>query len=298
MNVEQAYYKDNTMEEWAFNRHVDDKLINELNKTTLWQEWLKNDCKSGEVFLALRKDCISFYHKGGSLFKFDSDGFSTHVKYASVIDTNNEDAEKNKIYEKQLGKKMPLIKNFISGYSQIKKNCELYSGKEAIGVSHLLKNSTYLLKNESYIVLDIEIVLKDKKKDRIDILLFDTTTKMLRFVEAKHFTNDDIWAKGVPNVVKQIHNYENQIDLHKKNIIAEYSRYIKNINRIFNMQLPSPKEIDKKVSLLIFGFDDAQKKDDRFKTLILEKPEYQDIPIYSRGKQDGLKAETIWKETK
>ena len=283
-----------------FNRHVDDKLIGELIKTILWQEKLKNDCESGEVFLAIRKGCISFYHKGGNLFKFDSNGFSTHVKYAAVIDTGNENAEKNYIHENQLDKKMPLIKNFISGYSKIKKNCELYSGKEAIGVSHLLKNSTYLLTDESYIVLDIEIALKDndKKNDRIDILLFDTTNKMLRFVEAKHFTNSDIWARGVPNVVKQIHNYEKQILLHKKNIIAEYSRYIKNIDRIFNIQLPSPKGIDEKVSLLIFGFDDAQKKDDRFKTLIWEKPEYQDIPIYPRGGQSGLKAETIWKEAK
>jgi hypothetical protein len=69
---------------WQFNRHVDSKLIGALGSTGLWKK-LKADCESKKVFLALRKDCISFYHKGGNLFKFDNNGYSTHVKYASVI---------------------------------------------------------------------------------------------------------------------------------------------------------------------------------------------------------------------
>ena len=282
---------------WEFNRHVEDKLIESLVKTDLWQEKLKEDCEKGEVFLAIRNGYISFYYKGGGLFNFDINGFSTHVKYASVVDINDENAKKNYIYEDQLGKNMPLIKNFISGYAQIKNNCKLHSGEEAIGVSDLLKKSTYLLSKESYLVIDIEIAFMDsnKKQDRIDILLYDTVSQTLRFVEAKHFTNKEIWSKSIPPVIGQLKKYEDQIELFKKDIIDEYSRYFGCIKRIFNLQLPVPRKIDKKVSLVIFGFDEAQKLGDRFKELILGKPEYKGIPIYPIGNPKDLKAESIWK---
>jgi hypothetical protein len=52
------------------------------------------------------------------------------------------------------------------------------------------------------------------------------------------------------------------------------------------------------VSLLIFGFDEEQKMGDRFKTLIYENKEYNQIPLYCKGDPKGLKAETIWKRAK
>jgi hypothetical protein len=99
-------------------------------------------------------------------------------------------------------------------------------------------------------------------------------------VEAKHFSNSELWATGKPEIIK------------------EYGRYIEGINRIFETKLPAPEGIDPKVSLLIFGFDGAQKQGDRFKKLIWNKPEYQQIPIYHRGDPKGLNAETLWNEAK
>ena len=278
-----------------FKRHVEDDLIKELKDNPLWGK-LKADCEKGEVFLALRNTAISFYHKGGRLFTFDGKDFITNKKFASVIN-----AEDGDIKERQL-EEIKLIKNFLDGYNQIKKNCELYSGDEAKGVSYLYQKSSYL-SDENYVVLDIEIVLKDdsNEKDRIDILLYDKKSQTLRFVEAKHFSNPDLWSKSTPKVIEQIKNYEKQIKDFEKGskLVEEYGFYIDNLSKIFDKKLPSPGYIDQKISLLIFGFDDDQKYG-KLKESIFGNSEYKDkdIKIYPKGHADGLKAETIWEKAK
>lgn len=195
--------------------------------------------------------------------------------------------------------KIPIISSFLTGYDGIKKNCELYSGEEAKGVSYLYQNSSYLV-SKSIFVLDIEIAFKKdgKKQDRIDILLYDNDSQILRFVEAKHFSNSDLWSNSTPRVVAQIKKYEEQIEHHRKKLIEEYGLYIEELNYIYNKNFNHPKSIDSKVSLLIFGFDNAQKKDDRFTKLILGNPEYKEIKIYCKGDPcKDFKAENLWKKT-
>jgi protein associated with RNAse G/E len=159
-----------------FNRHVSEELIDTMKKTQLWKNYLRADCETGEVFLAIRHGYISFYHKGGGLFTFDENGvFRTHIKYASVIDS---DDERNYLSEADLSDKK-LIANFADGYAAIKQNCARYSGIEAEGVSYLCKNSPYILDKEDVVVLDIEVAFKnqDGKQDRIDILLYSYLRK-------------------------------------------------------------------------------------------------------------------------
>jgi hypothetical protein len=191
---------------------------------------------------------------------------------------------------------MPIIPDFINGYTRIKENCELYAGEEAKGVSCLYENSSYL-SNDDIVVLDIEVVFRDAnhKKDRIDILLYSKSEQTLYFAEAKHFTNNEIWSTSTPQVIGQIKRYEDEIELHKSEIIKQYGIYVENINRIFGTQLKPPREIKPNVALLIFGFDDDQKTGERFTGLIRNNQEYKNVPIYSRGHPEKIKAESIWK---
>jgi hypothetical protein len=284
------------MKMWEFSRHVDETVIKELNKQKLWKEKLKDDCERRNVFLAIREGRISFYSRGGRLFEFNGNSFITHIKYTSIIDA---DESKNYITQEQLVN-MKLIDNFIDWYDRIKENCELYSGEEARGISYLYQNSSYL-SDENYIVLDIEVAFKNENnnQERIDILLYDTQSQSLRFVEAKHFSNKDLWSNSKPKVIEQIEKYVVQLDLNKEKIIKEYTFYIDGLNKLFNKKLKPPKTIEPKISLLIFGFDDAQKRGDRFQDLIWNNKEYKNIPIYSKGNPTiNLKAETIWKGAK
>ena len=283
--------------EWEFNRHAGKDLIEKLKKESLWKK-LEADCKNGNVYLAIRNGYISFYHRGGSLFKFNKDSFSTHVKYATVIDTNDDNAPKNYILEGQL-ENIPRIKSFATGYEGIKKNCELYSGLEAKGVANLYHNSSYF-QSKSIFVLDIEIAFKknDRKQDRIDILLYNNDKQTLRFVEAKLFSNNELWSTSTPPVIEQIKKYEEQIVRHEDELLNQYGQYIDELHQIFDIKINSPKKIEPKVSLLIFGFDDAQKKSTRFKDLIKDNKKYDDVPIYCKGDPRSLLAENIWKGVK
>lgn len=267
---------------------IKDKLI----ASNLWSDKIKPDCVSENVFLAIRDNRIDMYHNGGKLFGYDSSGFKTHLKYASVITTNGKDY----LSESELSG-YRLASNFEQNYQRIKENCSNYSGIEASGVSDLYHKHSYL-SNSNVIVLDIEISFKSlnkgNKQDRIDILLFNKNSQTLQFVEAKHFSNKEIWSRAVPKVIGQIKRYESQLAKRKSDILSEYAEYVKDINEIFDISLPVPTDIDDKVTLLIFGFDNDQ-KNGRLKNLIAKNPAYSEIKNYSIGNIKQVVTENLWK---
>lgn len=253
-------------------------LIQSLVKEPLFAE-IKKDS-----FLALRKDRIDFYYKGGKLFSYDNKGFSTHIKYASVIDAIKGDY----VTEKSL-KTADLIKNFSQGIKRIKENCKNYADKEAKGVADIYSKHSYL-KNKEIVVLDIEIAFeaKDRKgQDRIDILLLDQENKNLIFVEAKHFSNGNLWSESTPEVINQIKRYEQQISIEKNNILEKYRKNIKLLNELFEIELQLPEKIDDKVVLFIFGFGDDEKKG-KLQKDVYDKKEYEGKRIYAKGNVSNI----------
>ena len=266
---------------------IEDKLI----ASSLWSNKIEQDCNNQKVFLAIRDNRFDLYHNGGKLFCYDSSGFKTHLKYASVITASGKDY----LTESELSS-YRLASNFENNYQRIKENCSNYSGIEASGVSNLYHKHSYL-SNSNVIVLDIEISFEslneENHQDRIDILLFNKDSKTLQFVEAKHFSNNEIWSKTVPKVIGQIKRYESQIAKRKIEILSAYSEYIKIINRIFNISLPEATKIDDNVTLLIFGFDNDQKKG-RLKKLITKYPAYSGIQHYSFGNIKQVVTKNLW----
>lgn len=276
-------------------RGLENTIKTNLIKSDLWTGKIKNDCLEQNVFLTIRDNRIDLYHKGGKLFGFEQNVYKTHIKYASVISKSGKDY----LTEKELSDpKYLLATDFIKDYKRIKENCSNYSGLEALGVSEIYHKYSYLSDRE-IIVLDIEVSFsspsQDKKQDRIDILLYDKKNKILRFVEAKHYSNNEIRSKTIPKVVSQIKRYENQIK-NKNPIISEYSNYISTINNIFNLTLPIPEEMDNKVTLLIFGFDDDQKKG-KLQTII-KQLHTENIKYYAVGNIESVKIESLWNQAK
>jgi len=269
-----------------------ESVIKNLKATRLWTEHLEQDCKDGKVFLAIRGNAISFYHKGGKLFEFGNNEFKTHKKYASVIKSENVYIAESELLQ------LKIVSDFADEYGEIQKNCSKHSGSEAIGVSDIYHKHSYL-SGKKIVVLDIEISMEaqedDRNQDRIDLLLFDTNTGTLKFVEAKHFSNSEIWSTKKPKVIKQIERYEKQITNKKKkeDIILKYTNYIKILNEIFGYSLPTPKGINEKVKLLILGFDKDQKFG-RLQELILKNPEYKGIEIYAKGDTTKIDLKNLW----
>lgn len=272
-------------------RQLDKTIIDSLIKTGLWINEIEKDCKLQNVLLAIRNNQIDFYHKGGRLFNYDKNGFKTHLKYASVIKSNGKDY----LTERELVN-YKLASDFETNYSRIKENCSNYSGIEAKGVSEIYHKHSYL-SNSNVVVLDIEVSFQSidelDKHDRIDILFYNKSKRTLQFVEAKHFSNKEIWSVDIPKVVSQINRYETQIKHREKDILSECVDYVKALNGIFGLSLPEPIDIDNKVTLLIFGFDNDQ-KNGKLKKLIIDNPVYKGIKNYSIGNVKQIVPETLW----
>lgn len=128
------------------------------------------------------------------------------------------------------------------------------------------------------------------------MILYCITKKsqLLQFVEAKHFSSTEIWSNTTPKVISQISRYESQLAKRKSDILSEYAEYVKDINEIFDISLPVPTDIDDKVTLLIFGFDNDQ-KNGRLKKLITKNPIYSGIKTYSIGNIKQVVTENLWK---
>ena len=280
-----------------FKRDLNKNTIVRLRCDKLFTERLELDIQKRIVFPAIRRGRVDFYHKGGKIFCYQN-GFSTHKKYASAIRYDSD-----YISESDLRQKVEVITNFFDGYEQIKQNCSLYSSVEAEGVSRIYHKYPFASSDSRVVVLDIEISFEAKSEerfqDRIDILLFNKKTQQLRFYEAKHYSNSELWAaEGTsPRVVSQIQRYEQQIQEEGKDILSEYCQYIRIVNDVFNCDLPKPGGLDKEVTLLVFGYDRDQQRG-RMQRLLLDDGSLAGVQYYTIGNVSAVNIDNMWKAGK
>lgn len=292
-----------------FIRRLDQVLIAKLQQDSLFHTKLTEDISSGRVFPAIRNNRVDFYYGGGKLFSYTAAGFVTHIKYASVLTST-----KNYVHEGELPSLNP-IDSFANVYDRIKENCALYSGPEAQGVSEVLRAFGKFVngKAQSIIPLDIEICFdaadaepfeadsSKQRMDRIDILFYDMNTGVLRFCEAKHFSNKEIWSTESthPRVIGQLCKYRRQIDERKDNILAEYKTYVGLLNQLLGISIPEPKSIDGNIPvfLLVFGFDRDQ-LNGRLARLLLNDGSLRDQHCYPIGKIKGIALNNMWTRTR
>lgn len=296
-----------------FYRNFDVTKITKLKKENLYSNYILPDILKFKIFPAIRENLMDFYYNGGRLFQYDGNDFITHIKYASAI-INEQDyiKDRNLISAKH-------IPNFSIGYNRIKENCSLYSGLESKGASKIYNNYSYSKTSEDIVVIDIEVSLKsidnnqiekasedledllnselhDRRQDRIDILLYHKKLKELKFVELKHYSNKELWAKmgNSPKVCSQLKRYENQIKVNKSNIMKEYEKYIDSVNKLFNLTLPIPQNLCDNVTLLVFGYDKDQQKG-KLNKLICNNPEFKNFKTFPIGKLKNMNINSLWK---
>jgi len=280
-----------------FQRYLDTQTIQSLSANELFRERLHPDILAGKVFCAIRGGYVDFYYRGGRLFHYQKE-FSTHKKYASVIQSQSD-----YISESDFDRNIRLIRDFTEGYEQIKQNCSLYAGEEANGVSAVYHANSFVKQEQDIIVLDIEASFRaaeeDRKQDRIDLVLFNKKSGRLRFYEAKHFSNSELWsAVGTrPKVVSQIKRYQTQIAREKDQIVGQYGNYVNRMNELFGCSLPAPEAIDEYVPLLAFGFDRDQLQG-RIKKLLLEDKSLDGMSYYFVGKISAVNITSMWNEIK
>lgn len=143
----------------SFKRNLSSQLIAKLQAEPFYQV-LQPEIQNQLIFPGIRNNMIDFYYKGGRLFKYDNDGFHTHIKYAAVIERNSRDY----LTERELGN-YQLATDFSKNYSRIKENCSIYSGVESNGVSEIYHRHSYVGRDKGIVILDIEVSLKSIDPD-------------------------------------------------------------------------------------------------------------------------------------
>jgi hypothetical protein len=213
-----------------------------LRQHPLFLNRLKPDVESGDVFPALRKHKIDFYHLGRKLFSFDGHRFRTNAKFAFVLAENPND----EVTEADLAA-AKIVTSFEAGYEGIKQNITRYRTPESAGLFHLCKDYSYARQQDAdCVVLDIErsFVALDspEERDRVDLVLFRQSTKELLFVEAKCFDNQELWPTegGPPAVVQQVARYDAQIAAATAELVKSYAEYVRIVNELFGLSLPGP----------------------------------------------------------
>lgn len=279
-----------------FLRAFDTTGVSLLSENPLFRSKLMPDIMDGTVFPAIRGRYIDFYYKGGRLLKFRKE-FCTHKKYASIIRSKGD-----YLTESDLQQNVELIRDFSEGYDSIKENCSLYQGVEAAGVSSVYHKYPYTQQLD-IVVLDIEVSFEgiddDRAQDRIDLLLFNKKTQTLRFYEAKHFSNKAIWstANTPPRVTSQVFRYNKQLKKQEAQILSQYANYIRIVNELFGCDMPEPRQIDEKVTLLVFGFDRDQQQG-RMKQLLVEDGSLSGMQYYFVGDISKVVIDNMWKAVK
>jgi hypothetical protein len=319
----------------TFKREFSEDLRKKLKEKTLFREKLLKDifnvkvkdkngrCKPiDKVFPAIRDGYIDFYYKGGRLFEFTDKGeFKTNVKYGFVPSDEIIKGYTDISIEELKSKELSKVTDFIDGYKNIKERCALYNkALESAFVAKLFDNYSYVTSTEDIVLLDIEAAFSKqdekakKKQDRPDIVLYHKKKQLIKFVEAKLYSNNelsssieiDIVDEGdnvtetikVPKVIKQIHGYEKQIKAHKTEIKNAYTKYIKTVNDLFGLNLPYDKiEICEKVGLIFFNYSGADEVSDRYKQIREKLEDALDDKrnVYPIGDTDGAKLKKLFR---
>ena len=299
-----------------FRRCVSPACIDALKAEPLFCERLLPDIRHARIgkraFPAVRDNRIDFYYSGGKLFSYcKGAGFSTHVKYASVL----KGVSGHYVTEAKL-QTASVVTDFMEGYEQIKANCAMYAGVEAAGVADVSRRSSAAACRDQIVALDVEVSFSGVDSpwgdeadrectlcggdwvNRPDLLLYNTHTRTLRFYEAKHFSNPELWAAPgkTPLVAAQLARYNTLLGSAavRELIVAAYGYYIENLNALFDLSLPTPKDVEDSAVLYVFGYDSRQAS--RISDLLLADQSLKGLRLRKRGNTSdaGSTAATLW----
>lgn len=250
-----------------------------------WQDVLRND----DLFIAVRRNSLNVYYRGGSIFKIDwINGRivpSTHIKYL---------VRQAQTYVPLIDGRFqyPATASMWEGYEgaetlrQMMRAATSFAGPEKSGLHPLLVGDPAIIDAEIALTRAVTDEATTQQQDRLDAAVIRNTKTgpEVVFCEAKHFTNGALRATGdgLPAVIGQINDYENALTRYADALKDGYVEVAKALVRLNAMkklvrngdapklhdailsiaQSNIPPLINAKPYLLIFGFDKAQRDDE------------------------------------
>jgi hypothetical protein len=292
------------------------EFVAALNESYRKESWWKTIMDDPDLHLGIRKDYLNIYYVGNSIIKLKYGAAkiaaTTHYKFLL-------DPYKNLYIESVDGNIKPpvdLSKLFVKNLDELKsiKRASLdYAVEEKKGIQKILMSNPN--------IIDLEIALTDyavsekteglpaaedkrAQAPRIDFAALQKSKKgwELVFFEAKLFANSALRASGdsEPKVVQQIQTYNRMIEDQMKDIKNSYIRVCKNLFELEGISHETKAivqgvaqgqdlTISPRPRLIIFGFDEDQKKGKLKKNVEKLEELLKENPVFCQGKPNGFK---------
>ena len=201
--------------------------------------------------MAIRVNKIDFYVGGNRFMEYSGTSFKANLK----------------VFGKGVKSRMINISNvfdtdWMSDVPSLIEKCYNYSSEAAEQAERKIIQAYFPVfdnKKSRVIVLDREIRINDGNGRKCDWLLFDTESKLLKFVEVKTSDNKGIkrHRDGSFDVIAQLNGYSRQYEIHRNQITEQYRDYVGIMNELLSLDLPKPEGlIDASAGLAIFGCRD------------------------------------------
>ena len=209
-----------------------------MQRDGLFEE-LKADVLKGEVFPAVRKNELHFYYKGGCLYKFADGSFKRDKNYEKYGD----EFKGFPPYERAKKENEEKFKNSLGGEAERqlldRLYCHTFNPEESSNV----------------VVLDIEVNLGGQAVRKCDLVLLNTRTDEIMFVEGKVFSDSRVKVRPphIPEVIAQVNTYTAAIKEQRQTILAQYAKHIEIINALFGTSYRPPKRLVEPAKLLVYG---------------------------------------------
>jgi len=272
------------------------------NPNSFWSRMMNDK----ELYIAIRNESLNVYFQGNSLceltYKNDQIIGKTHYKFLINPKIKKSYLESaNGVFNLQLHSSF-----FVNSYDDldlIKRSMSVYRGVEKQGV--------HTISTIGANVIDVEIAFeKDailpnirKSTDRIDFLRLEShnnQTKLV-FYEAKLFNNKEIRAivGAKPPVIDQLHDYIKAIKKHEPDILNSYVLVCRNLHDLGltksgdladTIQNINSLSIDYTPRLVIFGFDQDQKKGNTYTSHLSNLRSFTKCPIIPKGNPSSFKS--------
>lgn len=262
----------------TFDREISPKMIEALDLEYENGGWWRELADHDDMLIAIRNKYLNVYCNGCNIAKVEYKNnkltASIHYKYLLKKKIESSPYIECKGGHFEIASHADLFISSLKAIEDIKYSTKVYGGIEKTGVHQIIRANLN--------IVDTEIALSatdsENKNSRIDFCAIqeEDGKLILRFFEAKDYSNKELKTQdGDAKVIAQLTRYQNLLTQQNDAILSAYKKLIHAASEINGRNIlgkdwaTHPRidslELDHKPSLVVFGFDDDQKKGDVFK---------------------------------
>ena len=185
------------------------------------------------------------------MFRFAGNSFKRNPNYDKDCNKKNSGFVSEDSYGKRFLENYDYFKEenkskFLSGIGDKSKERQILDK---------LNCHTFSKNKSTVVVIDVEININEDSGKKCDMVLLNTVTTEIMFVESKIYQNKNLGISGgnEPDVIGQACGYTKTNDEHKSKIELAYGEHIKIVNNLFGSTFPTKITLVLPTKLLVYN---------------------------------------------